>query len=158
MFTRHHDDSDRQDADAGAGDSDHLPRLVELGQALDDAVLAAAAEPLPKLAAKLMADLFGSEYHPGDYVDLNSAAGPLIPPNSGSKLGDPTPDGVRILDDIAVEAVQLLEHANLIAPAHWYSGDIWYFGYRSTRAGRTAVEQGTVEAIVTREISRATGA
>ena len=27
---------------------------------------------------------------------------------------------------------QLLEHADLIAPAHWYSGNIWYFGYRST--------------------------
>ena len=129
---------------------ERLPRLVELGQALDDAVLAAAAEPLPQLAAKLMAELFGSEYHPGEWVDLNDAAGPLIPPNSGSKLGDPTPDGVRILNDIAVEAIQLLEHANLIAPAHWYSGNIWYFGYRSTRAGRSAVEQGTVEKILTR--------
>lgn len=62
------------------------------------------------------------------------------------------PDGVRILNDIAVEAVQQLEHASLIAPAFWYSGNIWYFGYRSTRAGRTAVEQGTVEQIVTRQV------
>jgi len=114
-------------------------------------VLAAAAEPLPTLAARLMGELFGSEYHPGEWVDLNAAADPLIPPNSGSKLGDPIPDGVRILNDIAVEAIQLLEHANLIAPAHWYSGNIWYFGYRSTRAGRTAVEQGAVEKILTRE-------
>jgi hypothetical protein len=66
----------------------------------------------------------------------------LIPPNSGAKFGDPTPDGVRILNVIAVEAIQQLEHASLIAPAFWYSGNIWYFGYRSTRAGRTAVEQG----------------
>jgi hypothetical protein len=150
MFTRHNDDNGRREADAGSRDSEPLPRLVELGQALDDAVLAAAAEPLPKLAARLMAELFGSEYHPGEWVDLNAAAGPLIPPNSGSKLGDPTPDGVRILNDIAVEAIQLLEHANLIAPAHWYSGNVWYFGYRSTRAGRTAVEQGVVEKILTR--------
>ena len=56
---------------------------------------------------------------------------------------------MRILNDIAVEAIQVLEHANLIAPAHWYSGNIWYFGYRSTRAGRTAVERGTVEKILT---------
>jgi hypothetical protein len=125
------------------------PRLIELGQALDDAVLAAAAEPLPKLAARLMSELFGSQYHPGEWVDLNSVAGPLIPPNSGSKLGDPTPDGVRILQDISVEAIQLLEHANLIAHAFWYSGSIWYLGYRSTRAGRTAVEEGTVEKILT---------
>ena len=134
-------------------DSEHLPRLIELGQVLDNAVLAAAAQPLPKLAAWLMSELFGSEYHPGHWVDLNSVSYPLIPPNSGSKLGDPTPDGARILDDIAVEAIQLLEHANLIAPAHWYSGNIWYFGYRSTRAGRTAVEQGTVESILARGAS-----
>ena len=133
------------------GDPGHLPRLIELGQALDNAVLAAAREPLPKLAAYLMAELWGSEYHPGQWVDLDTVASPLIPPNSGSKFGDPTPDGVRILNDIAVEAIQLLEHANLIAPAFWYSGNIWYFGYRSTRAGRTAVEQGTVEQIVTRQ-------
>jgi hypothetical protein len=130
-------------------DSEDLPRLVELGQALDDAVLAAAAEPLPKLAARLMGELFGSDYHPGDWVSLDSVAGPLLPPNSGSKLGDPTPDGVRILSDLAVEAIQLLEHANLIAPAFWYQGNVWFFGYRSTRAGRTAVEQGTVEKLVT---------
>ena len=128
---------------------EQLPRIIELGQALDNAVLAAAAEPLPKLAARLMSELFGSQYHPGEWVDLNAASSPLMPPNSGSKFGDPTPDGVRILDDIAVEAMQLLEHANLIAPAFWYSGNIWYFGYRSTRAGRTAVEQGTVERILT---------
>ena len=50
------------------------------------AAAAAAAEPLPKLAARLMGELFGSEYHPGEWVDLNAAADPLIPPNSGSKL------------------------------------------------------------------------
>jgi hypothetical protein len=151
MFKRHNDDSDGQETDAVADDSEHLPRLIELGRALDDAVLAAAAEPLPKLAARLMAELFGSQYYPGEWVDLDTVASPLIPPNSGSKFGDPVPDGVRILNDIAVEAIQLLEHANLIAPAHWYSGNIWYFGYRSTRAGRTALEQGAVEKILTRE-------
>ena len=141
----------RQGVGIGWGVSrvEQLPRIIELGQALDDAVLAAAAEPLPKLAARLMSEHFGSQYHPGEWVDLNAASGPLMPPNSGSKFGDPTPDGVRILDDIAVEAMQLLEHANMIAPAFWYSGNIWYFGYRSTRAGRTAVEQGTVEKILT---------
>ena len=133
------------------GDSEQLPRLIELGPALDNAVLAAAGQPLPKLAAYLMAELFGSEYHPGQWIDLDTIASPLIPPNSGAKFGDPTPDGVRILSDIAAEAIQLLEHANLIAPAFWYSGNVACLGYRSTRAGRTAVEQGTVEQIVTRQ-------
>jgi hypothetical protein len=130
------------------GSSEHLPRLIELGQALDDAVLAAAKEPLPKLASRLMGELFGSDYRPGEWVSLDAIAGPLFPPNAGSKLGDPTPDGARILSDIAAEAIQLLEHANLIAPAFWYVGNVWIYGYRSTRAGRTAVERGTVEQLV----------
>jgi hypothetical protein len=95
-----------------------------------------------------MAELFGSEYRPGRRVDINSGSSPLLPPHSPSRYGDPTPDGVAILDDIAIEAIQLLEHARLIAPAHWYSQNIFSFGYRSTRAGRSAVEQGTVEQIL----------
>lgn len=146
MWKRH---SDGEESDAGATDPGPLPRLAELGQVLEDAVLAAAAQPLPSLAARLMIELFGSEYHPGQRVDLDSVSAPLLPPNSGTKFGDPTPDGVRILDDIAVEAIQLLEHANLIAPSNWYSGNVACFGYRSTRAGRTALEQGTVEKILT---------
>ena len=105
--------------------------------------------PLPALAAKLMSELFGSQYEPrGNGVDIDAIAGPLIPPNSGSKYGDPTPPGVDILWDIAGEAIQLLEQARLIMPDLWYSGNVACFGYRSTRAGRTAVEQGTVEQLV----------
>jgi hypothetical protein len=77
-------------------------------------VLAAAAEPLPKLAARLMAELFGSEYHPGEWVDLNAAAGPLIPPNSGSKLGDPIPDGVRILARLRPSVRRALRRCGVI--------------------------------------------
>jgi hypothetical protein len=127
----------------------HLPRLIELGAALDDAVKEAAATPLPTLAARLMKELFGSEYQPrGNGVDVDSIGGPLIPPNSGSKYGDPTPPGVDILWDIAAEALQLLEQAGLIVPDLWYSGNVACYGYRSTRAGRTAVERGTVEQLV----------
>jgi len=136
--------------DAAQSDPKHLPRLIELGAALDDAVKEAAATPLPTLAAKLMNELFGSDYQPrGNGVDVDSIAGPLIPPNSGSKYGDPTPPGVSILWDIAAEAVQLLQQAQLIVPDLWYSGQVACFGFRSTRAGRTAVEQGTVAQLAT---------
>ncbi len=150
LFGHHHDADTGLDSDARQPDQQHLPRLIELGAALDDAVKQAAAIPLPKLAAKLMNELFGSEYQPrGNGVDVDAIAGPLIPPNSGSKFGDPTPPGVDILWDIAAEAVQLLEQAKLIMPDLWYSGQVACYGYRSTRAGRTAVEQGTVEQLVT---------
>jgi hypothetical protein len=150
IFGKHHDADAGLGGDAPEPDENHLPRPIELGAALDDAVKDAAAIPLPKLAAKLMNELFGSGYQPrGNGVDVDSIAGPLIPPNSGSKFGDPTPPGVDILWDFAAEAVQLLEQAKLIMPDLWYSGQVACFGYRSTRAGRTAVEQGTVEQLVT---------
>ncbi len=149
LFGKHHDADTGLEGGPAQSDPEHLPRLIELGAALDDAVKEAAATPLPKLAAKLMSDLFGSEYQPrGNGVDVDAIAGPLIPPNSGSKFGDPTPPGLDILWDIAAEAVQLLEQARLIVPDLWYSGNVACFGYRSTRAGRTAVEQRTVEQIV----------
>ncbi len=150
IFGKHHDGDTGLEADTPQSDSKHLPRLIELGAALDDAVKEAATTPLPKLAAMLMNELFGSEYQPrGDGVDVDSIAGPLIPPNSGSKFGEPTPSGVDILWDIAAEAIQLLEQAKLIMPDLWYSGQVACYGYRSTRAGRTAVEQGTIEQLVT---------
>ncbi len=63
--------------------------------------------PLPTLAAKLMSELFGSNYQPrGNGVDIDTIAAPLVPPNSGSKFGDPTPEGVEILWDVAAEAIQ----------------------------------------------------
>src|SRR5438270_386284 len=145
LFGRHHD----ADADASEPDFQDLPRLTELGAALDDAVKEAAALPLPALAAKLMGELFGAKYEPGgNGVDVDAVAGPLIPPNSGSKYGDPTPPGVDILWDIAAEAIQLLEQGWLIMPDLWYGGNVACYGYRGRRAGRTAVEQGAVRELV----------
>jgi hypothetical protein len=155
LFGKHHDADAGLDGASPEADSKDLPRLVELGPALDDAVKDAATTALPKLAAKLMNELFGSSYQPrGNGVDVDAIAGPLIPPNSGSKFGDPTPPGVDILWDIAAEAMQLLQRAGLIVPDLWYSGQVACFGYHSTRAGRTAVEQDTVEQLLTAALDR----
>jgi len=102
FFGNHHDAD--TEADASEPDQGHLPRLIELGAVLDEAVKDAAAMPLPRVASKLMSELFGSNYQPrGNGVDIDTIAAPLVPPNSGSKFGDPTPEGVDILWDIAVE-------------------------------------------------------
>jgi hypothetical protein len=96
-----------------------------------------------------MTELFGSEYEPrGNAVDVDSIAGPLIPDHGPPKMGDKTPPGARTLWDIAAEAIQLLERAGLIVPDLWYNGGVACFGYHSTRAGRAAVEQSTVEQLV----------
>jgi hypothetical protein len=136
--------------DTPEADWRHLPRLAEMGPALDQAAGEAAALPLPVLAAKLMSELFGSEYVPrGNGVDVDSIASPLIPDHGPAKAGDKTPPGARALWDIAAEAIQSLEQARLIVPDLWYSGSLACFGYRSTRTGRAALEHGNVEELVT---------
>jgi hypothetical protein len=96
-----------------------------------------------------MTELFGSEYAPrGNGVDVDTIASPLIPEHGPPKAGDKTPSSAEALWDIAAEAIQLLEQARLIVPDLWYSGNVACFGYRSTRAGRAAIEQGTVEELV----------
>jgi hypothetical protein len=150
LFGGHHSDTSDEQSVA----SEHPPRLIDLGPALDDAVTAAAAMPLPKLASKLMTELFAGAYTPGGgQVDSDVLASPLIPDHASAKYGDPTPPAVNILWDIAAEATQLLEHARLIAPCSWYSGNVACTGYRRTRAGRTALEQGTVEQLTAALIS-----
>ena len=150
LFGGHHrDTSDEQSAPP-----EKLPRLIDLGPALDDAVTSAAAMPLPTVAAKLMTELFAGAYTPGGgQVDSDVLASPLIPDHASAKYGDPTPPAVKILWDIAAEATQLLEHARLIVPCTWYSGNVACSGYRSTRAGRTALEQGTVERLTAALVS-----
>jgi hypothetical protein len=121
-----------------------------MGPALDQAAQAAAAISLPKVAAALMNELFGSQYLPrGNRVDVDSIASPLIPDHAPPKAGDKQPPGAGTLWDIAAEAIQLLEQARLIVPDLWYNGGAVCFGYHSTRAGRDAVTQGTVEALAT---------
>ena len=150
LFGRHRESDAGDGADTQQPDPSHLPRLAEMGPALDEAAKEAAATPLPKLAAKLMNELFGSEYQPrGNRVAGDTIASPLIPDHSPAKAGDKPPSGARILWDVAAEAMQLLEQARLIVPDLWYSGNVACFGYHSTRAGRDAVEHGTVEELVT---------
>lgn len=147
LFGKHKDAG--EDADTAKSDWRHLPRLAEMDPALEQAASEAAAMPLPALAAKLMTELFGSEYAPrGNSVDVDSIASPLIPDHGPPKAGDETPPGARTLWDVAAEAIQLLEQARLIVPDLWYSGNVACFGYHSTRAGRAAVENGTVEQLV----------
>jgi hypothetical protein len=101
-----------------------------------------------------MSPLFGSEYAPrGNGVDVDSIASPLIPDTGPPKMGDTTPSGADTLWDLAAEAIQLLEQARLIVPDLWYNGDVACYGYRSTRAGRAAVEKRTVEQVVTQALS-----
>src|ERR1022692_3250927 len=56
-----------------------------------------------------------------------------MPPHDWPKLHDPVPHAQVVLQDLAAEAIQLLEHANLIRPKFSYQGAVAGFGYITTR-------------------------
>ena len=71
-----------------------------------------------------------------------------MPPHDWPKLHDPVPHAQVVLQDLAAEAIQLLEHANLIRPKFSYQGAVAGFGYITTRRGRTAIEENSVGRIL----------
>jgi hypothetical protein len=106
-----------------------------------------AALTLPQLAAELMHAAFA-----GDWVPDGSPGSPnhwtLLP----KELRDPKvklpPDLEARLRDVAAEGAQLLEHKSLIRLEIHYSGTLVSHGYLSTRAGREALANGTLDQIL----------
>src|SRR5215472_7241784 len=141
-----HEDSDQEQGTGGG----HLPRPCELGPQLDDVVTGVSALPLEQFAAQVMTQFFKSGYNPGgDTVAAGDIASGLMPPHDWPKLRDPVPHAQVVLQDLAAEALQLLEHANLIRPKFGYQGALAGFGYITTRRGRAAIEEDSITRILT---------
>jgi hypothetical protein len=81
----------------------------------------------------------------GGAVGTGDVTDGLMPPHDFPKLGDPPPEAQLVLEDLVGEAVQLLEHACLIRPKAYYSGNISNYAYVATRRGRAAMERNAVE-------------
>jgi hypothetical protein len=131
-------------------DSEKLPRPVEMGAAIDEVVKRVAALTLEQFAAEVMGACFKADYDPGgDSVGAGDVADTLMPPHDWPKLGDDVPQAQLVLQDLAAEALQLLEHAYLIRPKFGTSQGIGGFGYVTTRRGRTAIADNSVERVLT---------
>jgi hypothetical protein len=144
LFGKHEGSNEDEGTDGG-----QLPRVIQLGAQLDDTVKHIATIPLEQLAAQVMTQFFSAAYEPGGGdVGTGDIADGLMPPHDYAKFGDPTPDAARALEDLAAEAVQLLEHAGLVRPKMYYGGGVVNFAYVATRRGRSAVEQNSVERIL----------
>jgi len=139
LFGKHHD-SDEPD----------LPRPVEMGAAIDEVVKRVAALTLEQFAAEVMTANFKADYEPGGgSIGAGDVADQLMPPHDWPKLGDDVPQAQLVLQDLAAEALQLLEHAYLIRPKFGTSQGIGGFGYVTTRRGRTAIANNSVERVLT---------
>jgi hypothetical protein len=143
LFGSKPDDADRHE--------DDLPLLSELAPEVEAVAERLAALPLPRLAAEVMTNAFKPEYEPGHgLVELAGVSDSFLPPHgefTGAIYKRPPPSAAEYrIRDILREATQLLEHAGLLIPKHYESNGNWtVLGWGTTRLGRAALTDGSIE-------------
>ena len=103
-----------------------------------------------------MTQFFTSEYLVASKITDLSGVDPitwnLLPDNDGEKAGEPIPDAFFCLQDLVIEAVQLLQNAGLVMERSYKVGQgsyaQWLNGLVTTRRRRSALDNGTVAEIV----------
>lgn len=150
----HRSDSDTDEEGPSHG---HLPSLAELGPQLDEVVSTASAKPLDAFAAELMTRYFTTEYllasQITDMVAVDTICWDLLPDNSGEHAGEAIPDAFFSLQDVVTEATQLLQTAGLVMKRSYrvnqdHMTSQWLDGLVTTRRGRSALTDGTVQQIL----------
>jgi hypothetical protein len=146
--------SKASEADGGEA---QLPLLSQLEPEVEAVAQRLAALPLPQLAAEVMTNAFKPDFEPGPdhepvqgLTEIAAIVDMFMPPH-GEFTGSPwkapahSPAEYRIRDMIS-DAVQVLEHACLLKPAWYESNGNWtHLGYVTTRRGRAALADGSVE-------------
>jgi hypothetical protein len=145
---------------ADAGKHDRLPTLFGLGPQLDEVANSAAALPLEEFAAQLMERCFSPEaladlasFDVPTSYDVEAICVNLLPNNSGERASEPIPDAYQALENVVIEAVQLLQNAGLVMhglykPDTTGSRNLWRNGLVPTRRALAAMANGTVRQIL----------
>ncbi len=123
------------------------PDGAAIGQQLMAEFGRLAALALPQLAAEVMRAAFSKDYEP-DLSPVSPSAWTLVPASLSEVKFEMPPDLGARLRDLAAEGAQLLEHKRLIRAEAHYSGSYFSHGYLTTRAGRDALANGTLEQIL----------
>jgi hypothetical protein len=146
LFGHKHDDDEAEAAAPSSALTDEVARLDAL--------------PLSALAAEVMSKGFGPGAPGADAGNTVTIGGPNInsgvtvgaiatefePPGSGRQVNDPD---LLQLQRVVAEGIQALEHAGLIrTQMHTSMGSL---DYALTRLGRTALERGQVERVLSGE-------
>jgi hypothetical protein len=143
-------------SDTDGGD-DQLPLLSQLKPEVDAVAQRLGALSLPQLAAEIMTNSFTADFEPGpDHEpgqglrDIASVVDSFLPPHaefSGSPWKAPAHSAAEYgIREMVSDAVQVLEHACLLKPSWYESNGNWTnIGYVTTRRGRAALADGSVE-------------
>ena len=138
-------------APEGDANEGQLPLLSELTPEVAAVAGRLVALPLPQLAAEVMANAFKPEYDPEDgLTELAVIVNTFLPPHgefTGPIYKQPPPSGAEFsIRDLIREALQSLEHAGLLIPKNYESNGNWtHLGWGTTRLGRAALTDGSVE-------------
>jgi hypothetical protein len=127
----------------------HLPSIHDLAPYIGQIAADIAATPLEEFAAQLMTRYFIPEYVPASQIEMEVSVSriswELIPDNSGEHVGQQIPDAFIFLEDLVMEAAQLLLNAGLVIERR---------GLSSTRRGRQALASGSVRQILDQVYAR----
>jgi hypothetical protein len=102
---------------------------------------------LPQLAAEVMRAAFTTDYPP-DPSPLPASEWILVPGDMKDTLAAVPPELSARLRDLAAEGIQVLEHKRLVRVEAHHAGTSFTHGYLTTRLGRQALADDTLDRIL----------
>lgn len=110
--------------------------------------------PPSELGAEILRTAFSADYQPDHGMrEVPAVIDAFLPPH-GDWTGAPSkaasaPEGLLRLRDTIREGLQVLDHAGLLMPKGYnIQGDFFQYGYVTTRRGRAALTDGSLDRIL----------
>jgi hypothetical protein len=136
--------------------------VSDLGPQIEAQANRLEAMPLSELAAEILRTSFAADYQPDQgMLEVPVIVDAFLPPH-GDWTGAPwktpsAPEGLLRLRDTIREGLQALDHAGLVMPKGYnIQGDLFQYGYVTTRRGRAALTDGSLEQILAAAPARTT--
>jgi hypothetical protein len=134
-----------------AGQSDQLPLVSDLGPQIEAESDRLEVLPLSDLAGEILRTAFSGQHEPDrGMLEVAEIVDAFLPPHgdwTGPIYKAPAPpEGLLRLRDVVREGLQVLEHAGLVmVKGYTIQGDLFQYGYVTTRRGRAALTDGSLE-------------
>jgi hypothetical protein len=136
-----------------ASESDQLPLVSDLGPQIEAESNRLEALPLPDLGDEILRKTFSADHEPDrGMLEMAEIIDAFLPPHgewTGPIYKAPAPpEGLLRLRDVVREGLQVLEHAGLVmVKGYNIQGNLFQYGYVTTRRGRAALTDGSLEQI-----------
>jgi hypothetical protein len=128
--------------------------VSDLGPQIETESNRLEALPLSGLAEEILRRAFGVDHEPDrGMLEVAEIVDVFLPPHrdwTGPVYkAPPPPEGLLRLRDVVREGLQVLEHAGLVMlKGYNIQGNLFQYGYVTTRRGRAALVDGSLERIL----------